>query len=91
MTTASWRRITEEQYCDEVTGEFLTDRNIVGTCPRCGAEAPTATSVRSVAPRSLPEELINPTNKNNPGHGLVKRPTKNWYLPLNQYQQWLKE
>ena len=28
----------EEQFCDEVTGEFLTDRNIVGTCPRCGAE-----------------------------------------------------
>ena len=29
---------TEEQFCDEVTGEFLTDRNIVGTCPRCGKE-----------------------------------------------------
>ena len=28
----------EKQYCDAVTGEFLTDRNIVGTCPRCGAE-----------------------------------------------------
>lgn len=38
-----------------------------------------------------PEELINPTNKNNPGHGLVKKPTKNWYLPLNKYQDWLKK
>lgn len=46
--------ITEEQYCDEVTGEFLTDRNIVGTCPVVVPRAPTATSVRSVAPRSLP-------------------------------------
>lgn len=83
--------ITEEQYCDEVTGEFLTDRNIVGTCPRCGAEGAYGDQCEKCGATLSPEELINPTNKNNPGHGLVKRPTKNWYLPLNQYQQWLKE
>ena len=79
------------QYCDEVTGEFLTDRNIVGTCPRCGAEGAYGDQCEKCGATLSPEELINPTNKNNPGHGLVKRPTKNWYLPLNQYQQWLKE
>ena len=83
--------ITEEQYCDEVTGEFLTDRNIIGTCPRCGAEGAYGDQCEKCGATLSPDELINPTNKNNPGHGLVKKPTKNWYLPLNKYQQWLKQ
>ena len=83
--------ITEEQYCDEVTGEFLTDRNIVGTCPRCGAEGAYGDQCEKCGATLSPDELINPTNKNNPGHGLVKRPTKNWYLPLGKYQEWLKQ
>ena len=81
----------EEQFCDEVTGEFLTDRNIVGTCPRCGAEGAYGDQCEKCGATLSPEELINPTNKNNPGHGLVKKPTKNWYLPLNKYQDWLKK
>ena len=81
----------EEQFCDEVTGEFLTDRNIVGTCPRCGAEGAYGDQCEKCGATLSPEELINPTNKNNPGHGLVKKPTKNWYLPLNKYQNWLKK
>ena len=83
--------ITEMQYCDEVTGEFLTDRNIVGTCPRCGAEGAYGDQCEKCGATLSPEELINPTNKNNPGHGLVKKPTKNWYLPLDKYQDWLKQ
>ena len=81
----------EEQFCDEVTGEFLTDRNIVGTCPRCGAEGAYGDQCEKCGATLSPDELINPTNKNNPGHGLVKKPTKNWYLPLNKYQDWLKK
>lgn len=50
-----------------------------------------ATNARNVVLPSLLRRLINPTNKNNPGHGLVKKPTKNWYLPLNKYQDWLKK
>ena len=82
---------TEEQFCDEVTGEFLTDRNIVGTCPRCGAEGAYGDQCEKCGATLSPDELINPTNKNNPGHGLVKKATKNWYLPLNNYQNWLKQ
>ena len=82
---------TEEQFCDEVTGEFLTDSNIVGTCPRCGAEGAYGDQCEKCGATLSPEELINPTNKNNPGHGLVKKATKNWYLPLNNYQNWLKQ
>ena len=81
----------EEQFCDEVTGEFLTDRNIVGTCPRCGAEGAYGDQCEKCGATLSPEELINPTNKNNPGHGLIKKPTKNWYLPLGKYQDWLKK
>ena len=81
---------TEEQFCDEVTGEFLTDRNIVGTCPRCGAEGAYGDQCEKCGATLSPEELINPTNKNNPGHGLIKKATKNWYLPLNKWQDWLK-
>ena len=82
---------TEEQFCDEVTGEFLTDRNIVGTCPRCGFEGAYGDQCEKCGATLSPEELINPTNKNNPGHGLIKKATKNWYLPLNNYQEWLKQ
>ncbi|MGM9728396.1 MAG: methionine--tRNA ligase [Prevotella sp.] len=82
---------TEEQFCDEVTGEFLTDRNIVGTCPRCGAEGAYGDQCEKCGATLSPDELINPTNKNNPGHGLVKKATKNWYLPLNKWQDWLKQ
>ncbi len=83
--------ITEEQYCDEVTGEFLTDRNIVGECPRCHSQGAYGDQCEKCGATLSPDELINPTNKNNPGHGLVKRPTKNWYLPLGNYQEWLKK
>ena len=82
---------TEEQFCDEVTGEFLTDRNIVGICPRCGAEGAYGDQCEKCGATLSPDELINPTNKNNPGHGLVKKATKNWYLPLNKWQDWLKQ
>ena len=82
---------TEEQFCDEVTGEFLTDRNIVGTCPRCGAEGAYGDQCEKCGATLSPDELINPTNKNNPGHGLVKKATKNWHLPLNKWQDWLKQ
>ena len=81
----------EEQFCDEVTGEFLTDRNIMGTCPRCGAEGAYGDQCEKCGATLSPDELINPTNKNNPGHGLIKKPTKNWYLPLGKYQDWLKQ
>ena len=74
-----------------MTGEFLTDRNIIGTCPRCGAEGAYGDQCEKCGATLSPEELINPTNRNNPGHGLVKKSTKNWYLPLNKYQDWLKE
>lgn len=63
----------------------------MGTCPRCGAEGAYGDQCEKCGATLSPEELINPTNKNNPGHGLIKKPTKNWYLPLGKYQDWLKK
>ena len=81
---------TEEQFCDKVTGEFLSDRYIVGTCPRCVAEGAYGDQCEKCGATLSPDELINPSNKNNPSHGLEKKATKNWYLPLDKYQEWLK-
>ena len=53
---------TELKYCDEVTGEFLTDRNIVGTCPRCGSEGAYGDQCEKCGATLSPDELINPTN-----------------------------
>ena len=85
------QEFTDEQFCDKVTGEFLTDRNITGTCPRCGYEGAYGDQCEKCGSSLSPDELINPANRNNPEHGLVKKPTKNWYLPLDKYQDWLKQ
>ena len=63
----------------------------MGTCPRCGAEGAYGDQCEKCGATLSPDELINPTNKNNPGHGLIKKATKNWYLPLNKWQDWLKK
>ena len=80
-----------EQYYDEEAHTFLADRYITGECPHCHSEGAYGDQCEKCGATLSPDELINPTNKNNPGHGLVKRPTKNWYLPLGDYQQWLRE
>ena len=81
---------TEEQFCDEVTGEFLTDRNIVGTCPRCGAEGAYGDQCEKCGSDLSPMELIDPHSTISGAKPEIRK-TKNWYLPLNEYQDWLKK
>jgi len=80
---------TTEQFYDEETGEFLTDRNIRGECPRCHALGAYGDQCEKCGATLSPDELINPYNAVN-GNPLIKKPTKHWYLPLDQYQQWLE-
>ena len=81
---------TTEQFYDEETNEFLTDRNIRGECPRChGADAYGDQCEKCGATLS-PEELINPYNAIN-GNPLIKKQTTHWYLPLDKYQPWLEK
>ena len=79
-----------EQYYDEGEHQFLTDRNIKGECPRCHAEDAYGDQCEKCGATLSPDELINPYNADS-GNPLVKRTTKHWYLPLNDYQQWLEQ
>ena len=79
-----------EQFYDEQEGQFLTDRNIRGECPRCHNLDAYGDQCEKCGATLSPEELINPYNANS-GNPLVKKKTKHWYLPLDQYQPWLEQ
>ncbi|MDO4214421.1 MAG: methionine--tRNA ligase [Bacteroidales bacterium] len=81
---------TTEQFYDEETKEFLTDRNIRGECPRCHAADAYGDQCEKCGATLSPEELINPYNAVN-GNPLVKKQTSHWYLPLDQHQEWLEK
>ena len=81
---------TSEQYYDEKEGEFLTDRNIRGECPYCHNAEAYGDQCEKCGRDLSPEELINPYNAVT-GNPLVKKETKHWYLPLEQYQSWLEQ
>ncbi len=82
-------QMESEQYYDEKEGEFLTDRNIRGTCPHCGNTEAYGDQCEKCGRDLSPEELISPYNAIT-GNPLVKKATKHWYLPLDEYQQWLE-
>ncbi|MCQ2201254.1 MAG: methionine--tRNA ligase [Bacteroidales bacterium] len=82
--------LESEQYYDEEAKEFLTDRNIRGECPRCHAADAYGDQCEKCGSTLSPDELINPYNAVT-GNKLVKRSTKHWYLPLDQYQGWLEQ
>ncbi len=79
-----------EQYYDPEAGQFLADRYIVGTCPKCGAEGAYGDQCEKCGSTLSPEELINPKSKLS-GAEPVKKKTTHWYLPLDQYEPWLRE
>lgn len=79
-----------EQYYDPEAGTFLADRYIVGTCPKCGAEGAYGDQCEKCGSTLSPEELINPKSKLS-GAVPVKKKTTHWYLPLQDYEQWLWE
>ncbi len=79
-----------EQYYDEEAKTFLADRYIKGTCPKCGAEGAYGDQCEKCGSTLSPDDLINPQSALS-GNPPVKKKTKHWYLPLNQYESWLKE
>lgn len=79
-----------EQYYDPEAKTFLADRYIVGTCPKCGAEGAYGDQCEKCGSTLSPEELINPKSKLS-GAAPVKKKTTHWYLPLEQYESWLRE
>ena len=81
---------TSEQYYDEETQTFLADRYIVGTCPRCGNDRAYGDQCEKCGSTLSPDELISPHSAVS-GSVPVKRATKHWYLPLDQYEGFLRE
>lgn len=86
-------KLTEEttsQYYDEEAQQFLADRYITGECPHCHNEGAYGDQCEKCGRDLSPTELINPKSAIS-GSVPVMKETKNWYLPLNEYQEWLKE
>ncbi len=81
---------TSMQYYDEDTQTFLADRYIVGTCPHCGNDRAYGDQCEKCGSTLSPDELIDPHSAVS-GSVPVKRETKHWYLPLDQYEPFLRD
>ena len=79
-----------EQYYDEEAKTFLADRYIVGTCPKCGNPNAYGDQCEKCGSTLSPEELIDPRSALS-GSKPKKVKTKHWYLPLDQYEPWLRD
>lgn len=81
---------TTQQYYDEEAGQFLADRYITGTCPRCSYEKAYGDQCENCGSSLSPADLIKPRSALS-GNIPVQKETKHWYLPLDKYEGWLKE
>jgi methionyl-tRNA synthetase len=79
-----------EQFFDETTNVFLADRYITGTCPKCGNPNAYGDQCEKCGSSLSPDELINPRSTLSNAVP-VKRKTKHWYMPLQNYEPFLKE
>lgn len=79
-----------EQYFDEATGQFLADRYITGTCPHCGFDRAYGDQCEKCGTSLNATDLIEPRSVLS-GNKPVLRQTRHWFLPLDQYEPWLRE
>jgi methionyl-tRNA synthetase len=79
-----------EQYYDEKANTFLADRYIVGTCPICANPNAYGDQCERCGSSLSPEQLISPRSTLSDAVP-VKRKTKHWYFPLQNYEPWLKD
>ena len=79
-----------EQYYDEEAHQFLADRYITGECPFCHNPKAYGDQCEKCGKDLAPTDLINPQSTISGSKPVLKN-TKNWYLPLNEYQEWLKQ
>ena len=81
---------TSMQFYDEKAGQFLADRYIVGKCPHCGNERAYGDQCEACGTSLNATDLIDPVSAIT-GNKPELKETKHWYLPLDQYEGWLKE
>lgn len=79
-----------QQFYDPTAQRFLADRLIVGTCPTCGNKDAYGDQCENCGRTLSPDELIEPRSTLS-NATLVKKQTEHWYIPLDQYEQWLKD
>lgn len=79
-----------QQYYDEEAQQFLADRYITGTCPHCNNEKAYGDQCEACGTSLNATDLINPKSTLS-GNAPILKETKHWYLPLNDYEQWLRE
>ncbi len=79
-----------QQYYDEEAGQFLADRYITGTCPRCGNEHAYGDQCEACGTSLNATDLINPKSALS-GSKPVLKDTKHWFLPLDQDEPWLRQ
>jgi methionyl-tRNA synthetase len=78
------------QYYDEETGQFLADRYITGTCPHCNYEKAYGDQCEKCGTSLNATDLINPVSVLS-GNVPILKDTRHWFLPLDEYEPWLKE
>ena len=81
---------TSEQYFDEEYNQFLADRYITGTCPKCSYENAYGDQCEKCGSDLSPTDLINPISTLS-GKSPILKATSHWYLPMNQHEDWLRE
>ncbi|MFD1315350.1 methionine--tRNA ligase [Namhaeicola litoreus] len=81
---------TSQQLYDEEANQFLADRFVVGTCPKCGNPESYGDQCEKCGTSHNATDLINPKSSIT-GNTPTLKETKHWYLPLNDYENWLKQ
>ena len=79
-----------QQYYDEATNTFLADRYITGTCPHCGNEKAYGDQCEACGTSLSATDLINPKSTLSGNEPQLKE-TKHWYLPLEEYESFMRE
>lgn len=79
-----------QQFYDEEHQQFLADRYIVGTCPKCGNDNAYGDQCEKCGSALSPSELINPKSILS-GNEPVMKKTKHWYLPMQDHEDWLRD
>ena len=85
-----FEEIESEQFYDEEYKQFLADRYVTGTCPKCGHDSAYGDQCEKCGSSLSPTDLINPVSTLS-GKTPVLKSTKHWFLPLDKYQPWLEE
>ncbi len=87
---SAFELIESEQYFDEEHNQFLADRYITGTCPKCGNENAYGDQCEKCGSALSPTDLVNPVSTLS-GKAPVLKSTRHWYLPMQNHEAWLKE